>query len=219
MVFYREVFSQGTYPATVAILTPIGKRIVHLFHIEDLSTLNLIFCRQDYLVPKKLDVIVDIGANIGLSTLFWLTRNSTSIVYLYEPVPTNLERLKLNIFGLEVRCTLEEVAISDFRGQVEFGVEETGKLGGIGIDARNTIQVGCIHIMDVIDPILQRHGKIDCLKIDTEGQEIPILKAIDPKCWKFIRCVNIENYESLHYMPSYFTSSKRGSAMRFINNM
>jgi FkbM family methyltransferase len=216
-VLYREVLSKGTYPAQLNIRTPTGRREVHLFHWEDLSTLNLIFCRQDYLVPDHLQVAVDIGANIGLSALFWLTRNRNCQAYLYEPVPQNIERIKENLAGLEGRCTIEEMAVSDFRGRVEFGIEETGKLGGIGVDTKATIQVDCLHIMEIVEPILQKHGIIDCLKIDTEGHEIPILKAIDSHCWECIRCVNVEDFASESYLPTYFAGSRRGSAMRFRN--
>ena len=216
-VFYREILSQGAYPTQLDIRTPTGNRAVHLFHWEDLSTLNPIFCRRDYWVPDHLRIAVDIGSNIGISALYWLTRNEDCQTYLYEPVPRNIERIKQNIAGLEERCVLTGAAVADFHGKVEFGVEETGKLGGIGVETSAAIEVDCLHAMEIIDPILEKHGAIDCLKIDTEGHEIPILKAIEPRCWERIRCVNVEDFASAPHLPSYFAASRRGSAMRFVN--
>jgi FkbM family methyltransferase len=112
---------------------------------------------------------------------------------------------------------IESVAVSDMPGEVEFGVEESGKLGGIGVDTGRTITVPCRHVMEILEEVLGRHGVIDCLKIDTEGTETRILKAIDPECWKYIRCVNVEDHRSGEYLPAYFAGTWRGSAMRFVN--
>ena len=42
----------------------------------------------------RLRVVVDVGSNIGISALFFLTRNSSCRMWLYEPVPRNVERLR-----------------------------------------------------------------------------------------------------------------------------
>lgn len=216
-VLRQEFFSSGRYPRTLVVRTPTGRRPIQLFHREDLSTLNLIFCRQDYAVPKTLGTVVDVGGNIGLSALFWLTRNTTSRVFLHEPVPRNVERLRANLSGFEDRYEVVQAAVSDRRGEVEFGIEDTGKLGGIGVATGQSIAVPCVHVMDVLEPVLDQHGVIDCLKIDVEGQEIPILDAIAPECWERIRCANIEHREAARHVPSYFTADRWGTATRLHN--
>ena len=216
-VLYREVLSSGEYPFELRLRTPIGSRNIRLHHYEDLSTLNLIFCRQDYIAPSELKVAVDIGSNIGISALFWLTRNRGCRAYLYEPVATNAERLETNLAGFEDRYSLETVAVSNARGQTEFGIEPTGKHGGIGVCTGTNTVVNCIHIMDVIEPALNKHGVIDCLKIDTEGKEVETLDAVAADCWKFIRCLNVDSDMIPRSIPSFFEISRRGSAMRYKN--
>jgi len=218
-LLYRELFSKGEYPITVEIRTPVGSRTVHLYHYEDLSTLNSIFCRHDYVAPRPLDTVVDFGANIGLSCLYWLTRNAGSRVYLYEPVPTNFERLKLNLRGLESRYVAEQSAASDSLGTVAFGIESTGRLGGIGAPTGQTIQVRCVHVMDALGPILEGRGVIDCLKVDVEGHERALLGAIETKCFERIRFINVEDSvgKTRRLIPSYFTCTRHLSIQRYAN--
>lgn len=86
----EEVFSKGIYPRIVPLRMPTGPCSAQLYSPADLSTLNLIFCRLDYYTPENTRIVVDIGSNIGLSALYWLTRNNQSIVYCYEPAPVEV---------------------------------------------------------------------------------------------------------------------------------
>ena len=218
---WREVFSRSGYPTTLEIQTPVGLRSVRLFNAEDLSTFDSVFCRLDYGDPHPLCFVVDFGSNIGITGLYWLTRNPESRVYLYEPVPQLLERLRLNLTGLEDRYTAEQVAVSNSRGPVEFGVEPTGRLGGIGTEWSEKIEVRRDHVMNVLGPVLDRHGTIDCLKVDIEGHEDAVFRAIDAGCWKRIRYVAVEDYlgKTREYVPDYFTSTRQLSVLRFTNTL
>ena len=219
LAVFRELTSSGSYPARWEIRTGLGPRTAHLFHLEDFSTLNLIFCRRDYIVPADSEVVVDIGSNVGLSGLFWLTEAPRSTVYLFEPVPAHAERIKQNLSGLEPRYVFSDLAISDFSGEVEFTLEPTGKLGGIGREGSSQIKVECRHVNEVLEPILARHGAIDVLKVDVEGQEAAILRAIPEEVWRKIRVLNVEDFGAAQHLPDFFRGDKRGSAMRFENTV
>jgi len=52
-------------------------------------TVNEIFCREDYYCNGSVNVVVDLGSNIGLSALYFLSRNDKAKVYLFEPDPKN----------------------------------------------------------------------------------------------------------------------------------
>ena len=64
------------------------------FSHHDLITIIECFGKLDYKAPKNLSVVIDFGSNIGISALYFLTRNEGVKVYLFEPVPRNVERLK-----------------------------------------------------------------------------------------------------------------------------
>ena len=79
---------------------------------------------QRGLLPPRLrrrsygaQVVVDIGSNIGISALYFLTRNPDCRVWLYEPVPRNVERLRANLAGYEDRYTLREAAVAPAAGR------------------------------------------------------------------------------------------------------
>ena len=103
---FREVFSLGSHPKEIYFKTPLGKKKVTIYSINDFSTFNLIFCRQDYLISQKDKIILDVGSNIGLSALYWLTRNNKNIVYCYEPSSLNFMRLKQNLKQFKSRFFL-----------------------------------------------------------------------------------------------------------------
>jgi FkbM family methyltransferase len=135
---------------------------------------------------------VDIGSNIGISALFFLTRNDHSRCHLYEPVPENVKRLRDNLAGFEDRYDLHEAAVADRAGRVEFGVEPTGRYGGIGINYERSIEVDCLEINRVLEDVLEREGEIDLLKLDIEGMELLTVRAIRPELLRRIGIVYFE---------------------------
>ena len=98
----RYLFGIGKYPTRLPVRTPLGMISPTLFSHHDLLTLNEVFCRRDYPADGRTRVVVDLGSNIGLSALYFLTRNETIRAYLFEPVPSNLSRLRDNLDRSEI---------------------------------------------------------------------------------------------------------------------
>jgi FkbM family methyltransferase len=188
----RYLLGRGKYPYRCRVRTPRGEVAPTLYSSQDMLTMNEVFCREDYAAGPELRVAVDIGSNIGVSALYFLTRNHESRCHLYEPVPENVRRLRDNLADYEDRCEVQQVAVADREGQVEFGVEPTGRYGGIGLDYGQTIQVDCLEINRVLDDVLAREGRIDVLKIDTEGMELATVRAIRPELLERIGVVYFE---------------------------
>ena len=129
----RYLTGIGSYPYDIKIGTPTGIIEPRLYTHHDILTVNEIFCRLDYLADESIKTVVDVGSNIGISALYFLSRNNESKCYLYEPDKRNTEKLKKNLFGFSKRYSLCEKAISHESGQLEMGIEATGRYGGIGI--------------------------------------------------------------------------------------
>lgn len=72
---YCYVTAKGDYPRNIELFTPVGLKSIQLFSHHDLLTVNEIFCRQDYKANKSIKFILDLGSNIGISGLYFLTRN------------------------------------------------------------------------------------------------------------------------------------------------
>ena len=173
-----------------------------------------VFCRDDYRMGKELRVAVDIGANIGVATLYFLSRNSGSVVYAYEPVPRNAERFLTNIAPFSSRCELSRVAVGPRSGMVDFGVEPTGKFGGINVASSERISVPCVAINDILEQVLSKHSEIDCLKIDVEGTERETLSSIGREFWSRIRRVYAESCDSQSFLPGNFRRTFRYNVER-----
>lgn len=219
-MFTRYFFATGNYPYEAKLKTKQNKRIVGVttYCHDDILTVNEIFCRKDYETNRQAKIIVDIGSNIGISALYFLTRNDYSYCYLYEPVPQNIDKLKGNLRDFENRYCLGEFAVSDENAILEFGIEDTGRYGGIGVLTGKNIEVKCVHINDILADIFEKHEYIDVLKVDTEGAEIKTVLAIESEYLYKIRAIYVEAYLDEPLLPpDLFTQTQYGGVCRLHN--
>ncbi len=213
----RYLLGGGEYPYEIQVKTPMGVARITLYSHHDLLTVNEIFCRQDYYADDKLKAVVDIGSNIGVSALYFMTRNDESRSYLFEPDPRNVEKLKLNLSGYEPRYILQQEAVSDVGGSFRFGIESSGRYGGIGLETGEYIEVNCQPINDVLREILAEEGTIDILKIDTEGVELRIARAIEEEFLTRIRKIYLESDPGERLYPAIFEQRQYGSVCQLTN--
>ncbi|MBA2616443.1 MAG: FkbM family methyltransferase [Actinobacteria bacterium] len=191
----RYLTGSGAYPYAARVRTPIGEQKVHLSHSHDVVTLFEVFFRRDYAAARDISVAVDIGANIGVSALYFLTRNAQARCYCFEPHPENAAKLRANLAGLGGRYVLNEEAIAERAGTVSFGIEPTGRYGSIGAQTGSSISVECRDVNSALAEVLEAEGSIDVLKIDTEGLEAATIAAIRPELLERIGLVYFEAME------------------------
>ncbi|MBI5195220.1 MAG: FkbM family methyltransferase [Nitrospirae bacterium] len=213
----RYLTGIGSYPYDIKIKTPIGIIEPKLYSHHDMLTVNEIFCRSDYPADESVSTVVDIGSNIGISALYFLSRNNESKCYLYEPDKRNIEKLKKNLSGFLKRYSLHENAVSYESGQLEFGIEATGRYGGIGIKSKEMIIVNCLEINDVIKNVLSNEGYIDILKIDTEGVEIKTVENIEVDLLRRIKIIYLEAKPKHQLHSSIFKQKQYGSVCQLVN--
>jgi FkbM family methyltransferase len=142
-------------------------------YLVDWEEFNLI---SAYVRPG--DQLMDIGANIGLYTL-WMSRfvGSGGKVHSFEPDKTNFSKLQMNISAnaLEDRVRVNEKALSDIDGSLCFTT---------GLDKENHIaasdEPGTVVIpAQRLDSYAEANGvpEIAYLKIDVEGFEYSVLRG------------------------------------------
>ncbi len=216
-VLWRYISARGKYPWNIKIKTPMGRVEACLYSHHDLLTVNEIFCRGDYSCSQYIDVVVDFGSNIGISALYFLTRNHHSYAYLFEPLPINGEKLARNLKRFEKRYSFEPVAVGLSDGQIEFGFEETGRYGGIGSKTGSSMLVPCKEASKIIEGVIEKHGKIDVLKIDIETLEKDVLLSIHHKYLENINSIFIEHNFSGNPLPEIYDFEQYGSVARFTN--
>ena len=214
---FRYLMHGGQYPYEIRLRTPVGLRTATLYSHHDIHTVNEIFCRLDYYASENIRTVVDIGSNIGISALYFLTRNKETTCFLYEPDGRNTSKLRKNLVGFEDRYRLVEAAVSSEKGTLEFGIEPTGRYGGIGVMTGATISVQCFEINEVIGEILEMVKFIDVLKIDTEGVEEKTVEAIDSKLARRIKHIFLECHPSHELQSALFRQDQYGGICRMIN--
>lgn len=203
--FARRYFlGAGDYPAPCPVRTPAGIVAPTVYSHHDVFTVNEVFCRLDYRLPEGAVNVVDIGSNIGISALYFLTRSPRVRCHLFEPDPRNVERLRGNLTGYEDRYVLREAAVADFSGRVSFGRETSGRYGGVGVSTAEEIEVECLHINDVLRGALRDAERIDLLKIDTEGLENRTVAAIDRELLVRIGVMVFETTSPFNPAPELF---------------
>src|SRR5690348_12758294 len=109
----RYFMGSGDYPCSVRVRTPLGLQSLNLFGSHDAVTVHEIFCREDYQCPSPPQVVIDLGSNIGVSALYFLTRSPFTYCELYEPDPRNFPKLLQNIQGYSERCVVHQRAVAD----------------------------------------------------------------------------------------------------------
>jgi len=163
-----------------------------------------IFINKDYTKfydVEKDDIVVDIGANVGVFTLYAVSKNCKQ-VYSFEPFPSNVKAIENNININHVEnVTLETKAIADKEGVTKLYVVENN-CGGHLIFNRNIkknltdyIEVDMITFPDIIKKY--NLSKIDFLKIDCEGSEGYIFKTLTKDHYKIIRKIAIEFHDNV----------------------
>ncbi len=208
----RYLTAHGDYPYACRVRTPSGIVAPTLYSGHDILTVNEIFCREDYRCDRDLRVAVDIGANIGISALYFLTRNPVARVYAFEPDPRNAERLRDNLALYADRYQLKELAIGTSDSTAQFAADPYGRYGTLEYSQDiwyepTFIDVQVRSINSVLAEILEHESEIDILKIDTEGLEEQIVGALDDTQLQRIRLIVYETNSPAPYHTARFHHS------------
>jgi FkbM family methyltransferase len=135
----------------------------------DLFVLYEIFVTRCYAVPGTIlaDVktIVDLGANVGLATLFYAERFKRARFVCVEPNPRNVSLLRKNVAWLGDRVVVVDGAVRSWPGTGSF--DDTRWSWGGQLHPGGARAVRCF-TMDEITT-LARLDRIDLLKVDIEN--------------------------------------------------
>lgn len=167
------------------------------------------------------DTVLDVGANIGLSALYFHRLCPTLRILCVEPQPLACAVLRANLEKFGVNATALEVAASDASGKLEFvsypnntvmsGVHgdpvEDGQvtrrfLQNHGLDDeiieelledRFETQIFTVDAI-TLSELIDSHGicRVDLLKIDVEKSELRVLDGIEERHWPLVRRIYVE---------------------------
>jgi FkbM family methyltransferase len=152
-----------------------GFRIFLSDDSADIVTIFLIFARLDYGKIKRDSTVVDIGANIGVFTLFAAASGARKI-YAYEPSISSFELLLKNIdennLGYLVKPENAAVVGKENLSVVRFP-KKSNVMNAILIDPKSSKEYDLIRAISIKDVLLPL-PKVDLVKSDCEGGEFDI---------------------------------------------
>lgn len=192
----RYVWGTGSYPWSARLRTPTGAVQLLVPHAHDVRTVNEVFCRRDY-GNEAPRVVVDVGANIGVSAVYFLSRRADAVVYAWEPHPGNQPTLRHNLTPFGARAHIRVAALAPESGSATFVAEPIGRYSGLSEfmgphPLAHEIVVRCEAIGAALRDVIRHEGHIDLLKIDTEGSERALLEAIPDDVWEHVEKVRYE---------------------------
>jgi FkbM family methyltransferase len=157
--------------------------------------------------------VVDVGANIGLFTLFVKTRSPRARIIAFEPLPDLVEALRANVAQFRLDdVSVHEVALgSEAREEVAFTYyplfpssstlfpedqERLKDVLGRSFPSRvmeRMFQGREVSVrVDRLSRYIDGERPVDLLKIDAVGSELEILRGIDAPLFPLLRNVFID---------------------------
>ncbi len=177
-----------------------------------------IFLNEDYGVIPDNSIVLDLGAHIGVFTIYATATARNVVVYAYEPYPDSCAALKRN-----VRLNQREETVHCFAAAV---ASETGTrslyLGGgqfffpsvVGTNKGEEVEqvaVPCTTLMEIMESNHLEH--VDLLKMDCEGGEYEILYSTPPSHLEKIAAIRMEYHDldghkrNVEGLKRFFTGS------------
>jgi FkbM family methyltransferase len=132
---------------------------------------------------EEVRTVLDIGANAGISAVYFAASFPQAEVHAFEPDPGNCELLRLNAQACG-RIHVHAFALGPRDGELTlYDSDEAINFGGFsahaaGVNPARSKKVPMRHAGRCLAELGIR--SIDLLKIDTEGAEWDILTAVDP---------------------------------------
>ncbi|WP_460208152.1 FkbM family methyltransferase [Scytonema sp. NUACC21] len=183
-----------------------------------------IFTEQQYIghsiVINEGDCIFDIGANIGLFSLYVNSLQENVKIYAFEPIPEtfavlednkhlhSLDNMLIFNYGLSSENNSEKV----FTFYPNMAGSSTTKPGDVLAEPNSVVPE--VVIEDLFEEFFQEEKQVKCevrtlssvidelginsidlLKIDVEGEEYEVLKGIEDKDWSKIKQIVAEVHD------------------------
>jgi FkbM family methyltransferase len=139
--------------------------------------------------PERVKLIVDLGANVGMSCLYWLAAYWRAEVIAFEPHPGHVAQCRINLERNDLlrRATVLGVAAGAAPGRA--WISDAGTSSQVGTAPGGGYE---IEVVDIFALLIGR--RIDILKIDIEGSEYELLE--DPRFGELdVRTIIMEWHE------------------------
>jgi FkbM family methyltransferase len=172
----------------------------------DESVFHEIFVNRDYVVVEDIvseagAAILDIGAHIGLFSMYARGLNDNVKIFAYEPAPENFAAMKEHFKENHISgIVVKNVAVTEKEGETVLFLSEDSHNHSIwnlfGTKMRQ-VKVPTVSMAKIFERDLAKQGVnfCDLVKMDCEGAEFEILESMKAEVFKKIGSFYIEYHE------------------------
>ncbi len=151
-----------------------GVKLTYRLNRGDIQSLREIWYDQIYRLPfrARVETVVDLGANIGFTSVYLAKRYGARRVVAVEPDASNAGLARRNLEQNAIDGDVVEAAIGPADGTARFTAGADSNLGRVGAEGRAVAMIS-------MNTLCERHGleRIDVLKMDIEGGEQQLLSG------------------------------------------
>jgi FkbM family methyltransferase len=185
---FNQLKMPRLHPTVKLELRDSGSLIYARIGSSDLDAIRLIFEENEYLPLTRVEnvsVIVDLGANAGYSSVYFLDRFPEASAIAVEPDPRNLEICRRNLAPYAGRVTLLEGAVWSRRSHLALVPGKYRDRREWSTQVTDSAESGSTRIVAYDMPYLIEmapRNHIDILKIDIERSELEVFGSV-PADW------------------------------------
>ncbi|MDP3881881.1 MAG: FkbM family methyltransferase [Nanoarchaeota archaeon] len=150
--------------------------------------------------------IIDLGANIGVYSLYAGLQHPNAVVYAFEPDPWSFKQLKRNIEinHLQKRVKAFCMASSGKNGYIDFYVDPLTTRGSSALYPKGEkIKVKSLTLKDLFS--LLKVKECDILKVDIEGAEYDLLYNSPEKIMRSVHYILLEYHKGMEQLHARYS--------------
>jgi FkbM family methyltransferase len=150
-----------------------GSIVQYALNEGDVQSVREVMVEEIYRPPAymKPSVVVDLGGNIGLASVFYHQEYKCPRVICVEPVARNVRMIRENLRLNGVEAMVLQAAVSSVAGTVRFRSDTRSNQGRVSEDGE--LVAPCVTMSEILG--VTPNNWIDLLKIDIEGHEETLL--------------------------------------------
>lgn len=167
----------------------------HLLYIK--SLLGEGTYETENVIIEEGDIVIDVGANVGLFTLFSIIKRNASVVYAFEPIMATFELLDSNVRlnGVSKKVKIINKGLGDVDDTFQMSISNDN----IGANSMIFNRDGNKHesvSITTLDTFIEYESiqQVDFIKVDIEGAERLFLEGAQRTLAKFQPKLSICTY-------------------------
>lgn len=192
---YPKIYFKLTKKEYAIFETKFGQKIKIRVNSTDLMALTHVWLIEEYAKKnfdiKSCDTVIDVGAHIGLFTLYASQSCKIGNIYSYEPVKENFEILKenMNINNLK-NVKIFNLAVSNSNSTITLFMNNDESGHSMFSESSENIIVKSTSLMKIFDD--NKIKECNFLKLDCEGAEYEIIEKLPSTYFEMIEKIIIE---------------------------